>query len=949
MPDQRANSRSRVPDGYAIGVTATGDSSRLADRERGAEALRDPRAWPATGNEDRVAIGFRQWQDAASRLPDVEGRAFADALPGSEAGGAMLRCLFGASPFLTACAVRDLPFVRRLWESGPDHCVEVEIASIRRLPVDLDQHLLRRHLRITRRRVALAVALADIAGCWQLSRVTEILTTLAESATSAVLRPLIAKLAKRGLVSSPDPADPETGCGLIALGLGKLGGRELNYSSDIDLILLYDPDRMPATGRWELPGRLMQLAHQFIAILSEPTADGIAFRVDLRLRPDPVSMPLVVSTKSALSYYDKRGQTWERAALIKARPIAGDVAAGNEFLRNLRPFIWRRHLDFATVQGLHEIKRRIDEQHRGGRAGELGQDLKLGRGGIREIEFFAQAHQLAWGGADPQFRTIPTCPTLRGLAKAGRLPGEAAESLISAYEYLRRAEHRIQMVADKQTHALPTDPAEFETLSHFLGYADGAEFRRTLVGHLDKVERQYESYFELPFEMTEAAASSRLADATSEEAKQRLARLGFQDPGAAFKILEDWRAGEPTAPADQAAHELLQLLAPSISIAACGTPDPDLALRRFDGMIRRTQDRQRAFSLLQANLHVMEIVTDVMVSFPAVASMLTSRPELLDELLDPATDAALPSEDTLRSHLAASLARAGDARDAGRRLRTWIATVRFRIAVRVLFRSLDPLEGASRLLAVARQAVQQALRIARDSIETDSEADVAVLLVDAVPRLGSAQRWSLALCHADAMGSTTHQLAARLQDAVLALLDEEVDLDGTSHFAALRPPLPLDALDRRTAAALPHVVDGSITLAECAEQRIVDVIRSAGPSGQSRGDHDLESELRQVCVAAARHGAADVLPRSIPQAVAVGQRSGLISDEDGDSILAAWRRATRLTTLSRLLGVHPFRKDLGPRPQALAISACGCASFDELAARVADAHTAVRTVLGRLG
>ena len=207
---------------------------------------------------------------------------------------------------------------------------------------------------------------------------------------------------------------------------------------------------------------MMRLAHSFIAILSEPTIDGIAFRVDLRLRPDPVSMPLVVSTKSALAYYDKRGQTWERAAMIKARPIAGDGAAAGKFLAGLESFVWCERLDFATVQALHEIKKRIDDQHRGGRIGEPGQDLKLGRGGIREIEFFAQAHQLVWGGSDPRFRTIATCESLRTLAKAGRIPAKVTETLIHAYEYLRRVEHRIQMVADKQTHSLPKDPDEFE-------------------------------------------------------------------------------------------------------------------------------------------------------------------------------------------------------------------------------------------------------------------------------------------------------------------------------------------------------------------------------------------------------------------------------------------------------------------------------------------------------
>ncbi len=655
--------------------------------------FRDHRCWPPSGNAERTDLGRHQWLAAGERLEDGDDRAFARELPRTRAGSALFECIFGSSPFLTKCMVREQAFFRKLWEDGPEGCVDHEIRRLTQLPPDCDQSTAARLLRATRHRVALAIALADISGHWDLEAVTGAQTDLAEASCSAAFRILLARLAKRGALLLPDMEDPEAGSGLIALGMGKLGGRELNFSSDIDLILLYDPEIFPARRSYEAPFHLMKLAQSFIGLLSEPTVDGMAFRVDLRLRPDPVSTPLVLSTKAALTYYEQRGQTWERAALIKARPVAADRKAGDAILAKLEPFVWSRHLDFATVQELHDIKRRIDAQHRGGDIGSRGQNIKLGRGGIREIEFFTQTHQLVWGGNEPSLRTIATCEALRALTSSGHVPQSVTDALTDSYHYLRRVEHRIQMVADNQTHSLPSDPAEFEGLARFLGYRGGSAFHRDLTAKLRQVERQYESFFELPREMAVAGESSPLAAATQVEAAERLARMGFERPSRAAATVTRWREGAFPAASDPRALALLRSLVPSLVIAVCGTEDPDLALRRLDGLVQGIDDGVRAFTLLQANLNVMESVAEILVAAPAVGAVLARRPELLEELLDPAMDSWGPDRAKLKRELAEAIDGVGRAEDRLRRMAEWADRARFRLAAQLLYRSLDPVDA----------------------------------------------------------------------------------------------------------------------------------------------------------------------------------------------------------------------------------------------------------------
>ena len=372
-----------------------------------------------------------------------------------------MRTLGGNSPFLADLAVRESAALRRLATDGPDVVVARAMAALRAVPPTAPRPRVAAALRQAKRLVALATAIADIGGIWRLEPVTAALSDLAEQALRLAVGNLLRTAHDAGELRLPHPEDPAEGCAFTVLGMGKLGARELNFSSDIDLILLHDPDAGVYLGTE--PGAFYtRMARGLVGLMEARDADGYVFRTDLRLRPDPAATPPSIALLAAIAYYESMGQNWERAAMLKARPVAGDVALGMEFLDAIRPFVWRRHLDFAAVADIHAMKRRIDAHKGTGIASHAddvgkiaGHNVKLGQGGIREIEFLAQTLQLVWGGRDPTLRSPRTLEALRLLVRAGRLARRTAAELATAYRFLRRVEHRLQMVADRQTHSLP--------------------------------------------------------------------------------------------------------------------------------------------------------------------------------------------------------------------------------------------------------------------------------------------------------------------------------------------------------------------------------------------------------------------------------------------------------------------------------------------------------------
>ena len=417
-------------------------------------------------------------EQARRHLERWHGTVAARADEGEEPSGgidpaALLTAVFGNSPFLTELAFAEPRIVEDFLASGPDPTFEAILAE---RPADRHRTALMAHLRRMRRRVALLAALADIAGVWTLGQVTEALSRFADAAIGAALDLALFELAEKGELLLDDPDRPAAAAGVIVLGMGKLGAFELNYSSDIDLIVLFDPARFRPARKDSPMALAVRVARALVYLLEHRTKDGYVFRTDLRLRPHPPGQPLALSVEDAEIYYERFGQNWERAAMIKARVVAGDTEAGAVFLKAIRPFLWRKHLDYAAIRDIHAIKRQINSHRGHGEIRVLGHDLKVGRGGIREIEFFVQTQQLILGGRVPALRLRGTIETLDMLVAERWLEAPTAEDLKTAYRFFRTIEHRLQMVADKQTHQLPEDDKGFARIAVFMGYDQAEDF-----------------------------------------------------------------------------------------------------------------------------------------------------------------------------------------------------------------------------------------------------------------------------------------------------------------------------------------------------------------------------------------------------------------------------------------------------------------------------------------
>lgn len=577
---------------------------------------------------------------------------------------AMLGCLGGNSPFLADLAIREAAALRALIAEGPDPVAARALGAIAALPVTARREQVAATLRQTKRVIALVTAIADIGGLWPLERVTAMLSELAEAALRRAVIHLLRSAHEAGELRLPDPADPERGGGLTVLGMGKLGARELNYSSDVDLVLLCDPSAdiyTPRSAGDAMGGFTTRLARGLVALMETRDADGYVFRTDLRLRPDPSVTAPVVTLPAAIAYYESMGQNWERAAMIKARPVAGDLALGAGFLDAIRPFIWRRGLDFAAVADIHAMKRRINE-HKGGALTEsrdkvariAGHNVKLGEGGIREIEFLAQTLQLVWGGRDPTLRAPTTLGALGLLARAGHISRRAERELAASYRFLRAVEHRLQMVADRQTHELPTRPAELERFAVFMGYPDATGFATALLDHLERVRAHYADVFEHVPDPEDAPGVAELdfrgVDAVSVATRDVLLGLGFHNIERITDAVRGWQAGRIRALRSERARDLMAHMLPAVLAALGRQPQPDAAFGRFDGLLSRLPAGVQILSLFQRNPSLLDRIAAVLGAAPTLAEYLASTPGALDGLLAP-EEAASPAR-LLRTRLA---------------------------------------------------------------------------------------------------------------------------------------------------------------------------------------------------------------------------------------------------------------------------------------------------------
>jgi glutamate-ammonia-ligase adenylyltransferase len=662
------------------------------------------RALPAPAVARQAQLGLERWQEAVAAAADPALATAMRAMAEDEAGQRLLAAIFGNSAFLSQIAVAEPALLIRLAVAGPG----ATLAEIMRgLNHELDSAADRRHvmsaLRRARRQVALAVAVADLAQWWPLERVTGALSAFAEAALEAALRHLLADAAAGGEIQLPQPDLPEHGSGFFVLGLGKLGASELNYSSDIDLICLYDAERIAYRGRHSPSQLYSRLTQELVRMLADATGDGYVFRVDLRLRPDPSSTPPALSTQAALSYYESAGQNWERAALIKARTVAGDRDAGRAFLAELGPYLWRRHLDFAAIQDIHSIKRQINAHRGGGKIAVAGHNIKLGRGGIREIEFFAQTQQLIWGGRIPALRPSGTVAALAALAEAGRISPQAAAELTEAYRFLRRVEHRLQMIDDAQTHTLPKDAEGLRHVAVFLGFTDAEAFATELLRQLGTVESHYARLFE---EAPSLAPQGNLVFTGAEDDPETLAtlrRLGFGDASAAAATVRSWHHGRYRAMRSQRARELLTELVPALLAAFGRSPAPDAGLRRFDRFLAGLPAGVQLLSLFYRNPRLIELIAEIMGIAPRLADQLGHYPVLVEALLS--DDAAESDRGALLADIDRALGEPRDEEELYDGARRWVGDRKFRIGVALLRERIGGEEAGRAFAATAEAAI----------------------------------------------------------------------------------------------------------------------------------------------------------------------------------------------------------------------------------------------------
>ena len=694
---------------------------------------------PPPGDADQMRLGFERWRETAQEIEDPSLAAFMRDLAADAAGNRLLASLFGNSPFLTQCCLKEPDLLMRLVQQGPEATLaDVEGWLNRHLAAEPDQKGLMRALRITKRQVALLVAIADIAGWWELERVTGALSRFADTAIAAATRHLLAAAQRQGELAAADPAAPERESGFIVLAMGKLGARELNYSSDVDLILLYDGERARYTGKHDIGRFFGRLAQELVRLIQERTADGYVFRGDLRLRPDPGSTPPALSVIAALTYYEGAGQNWERAALIKARPVAGDIAAGTAFLAELRPFLWRKHLDFAAIQDIHSIKRQINAHRGGARIAVAGHNIKIGRGGIREIEFFAQTQQLIWGGRFPALREPETCNALAALAQTGRISAETAAELTAAYRFLRRVEHRLQMIDDAQTHTLPADAAGLARFATFMGFASIQAFSTELLRHLGTVESRYAALFE---EAPSLAAPGNLVFTGTEDdpdTLKTLAGFGFSDPAAVAALVRGWHHGRHRSTRSQRARELLTELVPSLLRAFGASASPDVALLRFDQFLARLPAGVQLFSLLYKNAGLLLLIAEIMASGPRLADLLARRPGLLDGVLSEGFFDPPPPRAELAAELDRLLRGARDYEDTLDVARRWVGDRKFQVGAQLLRAKLDGEAAGAVFADIAETAIAGLLpRVAAEFARLHGEVSGGGMVVLGLGKLGS--------------------------------------------------------------------------------------------------------------------------------------------------------------------------------------------------------------------
>jgi glutamate-ammonia-ligase adenylyltransferase len=696
---------------------------------------------PKPFQSKEVELGLQKWAEVTAHCEDATlAQWMQDVANPTHTSYPLMAALLGNCPYLSRLLLQYPNVFFEMVTTNVDQAWKTLLLQLDAIPPEAaDYSELMRHLRQCKGKAALLIALADLAGWWALPQVTQALSELAQRSLMLSVDAILATAHKRGEIELPHPENPSQGSGIIVLGMGKLGGRELNYSSDIDLIILFEPNQIGFKGRISEQKFMTRLSHDIVTLMQERTPHGYVFRTDLRLRPDPASTPPAINTEAAYYYYESVGQNWERAAMIKARPVAGDMVAGERFLKGLTPFMWRRNLDFAAITDIHSIKRQMDS-HRNKQIQLKGHNIKLGQGGIREIEFFAQIHQLIWGGREPVLRTRATCDTLVKLSEYGLIDAAKEQLLQNAYVYFRKLEHRLQMVDDAQTHSIPDDAQGIAHIACFMGYDSSQDFHNELMPLLSAVHEIYASSFKGDHDSELGDEGNLVFTGVSHDPDtlETLTKMGYVHPETVSEIVMGWHHGSRRATRTKRARELLTEMMPLLLKRLSETANPDVAFLKFNEFLANLPSGVQLFSLFNANPQLLGLIADIMGSAPTLADSLSKSPELLDAVLYDDFYAALPSPTTLAKQLNDYLDDHMDVETHIERIRYFRDEKQFQAGVQLL-RGMITAQTASTFLShIADVTIQKSFAIIFDQfVKTYGAIADSHFAVIALGKLGS--------------------------------------------------------------------------------------------------------------------------------------------------------------------------------------------------------------------
>lgn len=681
----------------------------------------------------------------------------------------LMACLPQQAPFLQLTLEREAAF---LAQALPAHGIR---GTVLRLLWSLTQpqeslSQLMTHLRVQRRRLALLIALEDLAGVVPFPQTLAHLSMAGGRAVRAALRGALEELGRRGSFDIPsDHRDPGRRCGLVAYGMGKMGAMELNYSSDVDLVLVYEPRMVPTRRPDRLEEDMDRLARLMVRILEEATGDGYAFRMDLRLRPDPGSTPACVSADFARTYYATRGQNWERAAFIRARPVAGDMRVAASLRPMFSAWIWRRQLDFAAIRDIQSIKRQIHAHKGHGQFTLLGHDIKVGAGGIREIELLTQTLQLIWGGRRPAVRRRRTTDALEALTQAGVMEAQTAEALSQAYLGLRRLEHRLQMQEDRQTHRLPDTAEALRAFAPFTPQGSLEALQAWLEQTHRTVSAAHAQLFgHAPSLSVDQGSLVFTGVEDDPETLETLSRLGYSEPGTVSTMVRGWHYGRYPGLRHESARQSLTEITPTLLTAFAATAQPMQALARLDGMLRQSSSATRMLSLLVNQPQVTGQLAHLLCVSPFLAERLAVAPHLLDVLCEPHSNQSLsvPPEE-LAEDAGERVGSDPDLDQAMDRLRVWVKEQQVVTGLAVLG-DASPLRVGRHLSSVADVALTR--------LQAEVERDFA-------QKFGRVPDGGLSLILMGTFGGQEATLSSDV-DIVLAYAQGQGDSDGPQSLDA---------------------------------------------------------------------------------------------------------------------------------------------------------------------